>query len=295
MCSCYKCQRCFCVDCIEANFSNLAESRSIIKKSKTTWICFICEEIYSYKKLLNKYSNVVSFFSIRKLVNSIIPPTSFEQYQTITYDDDINLSVRARKHFVGLFSDTTLASTLKILGTYLIASDYIPVMYRLSHSLRSLLKKQIYIIPGLSDTIHLLPHQVVSLNYMNQIEIESLRGGIFADEPGLGKTLTMLSLIFGTAGTLPKYSKISWDQSKIETLWKSWSFEERLEKITKIFDKLDLFCRSISTDNNSLRKLKEIFEKIDMFEVISNFSLFQIKSYGNYFSCQIFISILSIS
>ena len=281
MCSCYKCQRCFCEKCIRANFNTL-EANGIILESNSVWICFICEETSSYKTLVSKYSNIVSFLSLRKLVNSIIPPTTFAQSET-TKCDDTNLSVRARNHFVGLFSDTTLADTLKILATYLIASDYIPVMYRLSRSLRSILKTKIYIIPGLSEQIQLRPHQVVSLNYMNRIENEGLRSGDFADEPGLGKTLTLLSLIFSTAGTLPKYPKISFDQSIIEIAWKQWPFHVRMVKIANIFNKMELFCRTIYTDSDSMHKLKEMFEKLpDLIEIISNFSMLQIKSYGIY-------------
>lgn len=75
----------------------------------------------------------------------------------------------------------------------------------------------------------LFPHQLASLRAMQRIEncdlnadvdFLTLRGGILADAPGLGKTITALSLVASTAGRLPRaptYSKFNY--SKVQEGW----------------------------------------------------------------------------
>eukprot|EP01035_Chromulina_nebulosa_P017760 gene17760-23360_t len=46
-----------------------------------------------------------------------------------------------------------------------------------------------------------------------------LRGGILADEPGLGKTVTVIALCLSTAGSLPKQPSNFWDMEKINDAW----------------------------------------------------------------------------
>jgi len=58
----------------------------------------------------------------------------------------------------------------------------------------------------------LFPHQLASLRLMHRLETReshygALRGGLLADAPGLGKTITMLGLIVSTAGQRPQTPK----------------------------------------------------------------------------------------
>ncbi len=90
------------------------------------------------------------------------------------------------------------------------------------------------LIPGLFQTPYgkefqcsLHDHQKVSLTAMLRMENQNidqfgaLRGGIFGDEPGLGKTVTALALIAATAGTMPMRPKQFWDEEKLESYWQS--------------------------------------------------------------------------
>ena len=68
------------------------------------------------------------------------------------------------------------------------------------------------------------PHQNVSLRWMTQAENQTeefgaLRGGVLADAPGLGKTVTMIALIASTAGQLPIEPSAFWDTNALETVW----------------------------------------------------------------------------
>mmetsp|Transcript_10699 Transcript_10699/g.18264 ORF Transcript_10699/g.18264 Transcript_10699/m.18264 type:complete len:1056 (+) Transcript_10699:111-3278(+) len=71
----------------------------------------------------------------------------------------------------------------------------------------------------------LFTHQLASLAAMhkaenNSVTFGSLRGGILGDAPGLGKTITMLSLIVNTAGLRPVEPKEFYDKQTIDEHWK---------------------------------------------------------------------------
>jgi hypothetical protein len=71
----------------------------------------------------------------------------------------------------------------------------------------------------------LFRHQLASLASMhkaenNNVAFGSLRGGILGDAPGLGKTITMLSLIVNTAGLRPVEPEEFYDRQSIEEHWK---------------------------------------------------------------------------
>ncbi|KAL7493687.1 hypothetical protein ACHAWT_010569 [Skeletonema menzelii] len=85
--------------------------------------------------------------------------------------------------------------------------------------------------PGILGTISdrklgagLFRHQLASLAAMhkaenNSVKFGSLRGGILGDAPGLGKTITMLSLIVNTAGLRPVEPKEFFDRESINEHW----------------------------------------------------------------------------
>jgi len=85
--------------------------------------------------------------------------------------------------------------------------------------------------PGLFRTVEdrdmhlgLYRHQLASLHAMHGMENSSrafgaLRGGILADAPGLGKTVTTLALIVSTGGVRPTVPRDFWDASSIAAGW----------------------------------------------------------------------------
>ena len=94
----------------------------------------------------------------------------------------------------------------------------------------------INVTPGLFQTPYgaeyhckLYPHQLVSLEFMRDLEschdsddiaFGTLRGGILADSPGLGKTITMLALITTTSGVMPKCPPALYDPAIIDEAWR---------------------------------------------------------------------------
>ena len=69
------------------------------------------------------------------------------------------------------------------------------------------------------------PHQLASLQSMHRAEnvsteFGSLRGGIIADAPGLGKTITMLALLANTAGCRPVEPEEFYDNDNVDEHWK---------------------------------------------------------------------------
>lgn len=71
------------------------------------------------------------------------------------------------------------------------------------------------------------PHQLASLRHMSAAEAPpgwrfgELRGGILADDPGLGKTVTMLALIVQSIGVMPAVPLEFWDPDSIREGWEA--------------------------------------------------------------------------
>mgnify|MGYP003341278717 CR=1 FL=1 len=62
-----------------------------------------------------------------------------------------------------------------------------------------------------------------------------MRGGILADEPGLGKTVTVMALITATAGALPSTPTDLWDTSA----WPQLKFNPEVQQqIIRLFNKI---------------------------------------------------------
>lgn len=79
--------------------------------------------------------------------------------------------------------------------------------------------------PGESAQSRLHPHQLASLRHMAACEsppgwrFGELRGGILADDPGLGKTVTLMGLILQSVGAMPATPAEFWDMHAIHTGW----------------------------------------------------------------------------
>ena len=95
-------------------------------------------------------------------------------------------------------------------------------------------------LPGLFKTKYpddepvpqLFQHQYDSLRRLIEIETRvddfgALRGGIFADAPGLGKTVTVMALIVNSAGTLPKEPTLPFSELQAEEQWHYMDMEFR--------------------------------------------------------------------
>ena len=88
--------------------------------------------------------------------------------------------------------------------------------------------------PGLKPGLY--PHQLASLmamlkaeqhqNLTKAAELDTIgtRGGIFADAPGLGKTVTVLALIAHTAGTRPREPPCPADEAAVQAGWDALRF-----------------------------------------------------------------------
>ena len=250
--SCNKCTRGFCERCLAHNFNRRQEAS--ITKNKM-WTCFVCEETPDYKSLVDKYSNAALLpgYKLYQIINTVSPIKTFEQYKMISLDD-VTLTKRERV-FASLFIGDIFADHLKIVSNYLTARDYMGVMFSVSRSTRKLLKKKVCLIPGFLDFVKLYEHQIESLNALNQIENSTSdggnhRGGIFADEPGLGKTATILALICSSAGTLPYHPKPKWDNNKIEELWHQFDIQRRLDNIRQILNNIITYSRKLHIYDN---------------------------------------------
>jgi SNF2 family DNA or RNA helicase len=112
---------------------------------------------------------------------------------------------------------------------YLNAKD-LRNLHQISKNIREFFRS-IILFPGLFKTFfgddnqcRLHSHQLASLSAMRQIENQSdefgaLRGGILADAPGLGKTVTAIALVMSTCGLLPRQPSVFWNMESINQAW----------------------------------------------------------------------------
>lgn len=106
--------------------------------------------------------------------------------------------------------------------------------------------------PGVLDEpgAGLFKHQLASLHAMHKAENSntswgSLRGGVLGDAPGLGKTITMLSLIANTAGVKPVEPKQFFNNDRIDEHWKlmriNIAFRVEILRSIKPFREFELY------------------------------------------------------
>lgn len=224
---CDTCPNSFCTDCIERNFG-LQEAEEV--RAASVWTCYCCFPTMKFQAL--QLTGDYPFFNLDKAYAAVRPPDShdFDQFDTALAE----ALTKEEKWLASLFCHGLISSSiqdLNIAAIYLAASDSFSVMYRVSPNLRKFFKSKVFLLPGLFKTEYgreyqckLHYHQLVGLNYMTNIEnrtneFGALRGGIFGDEPGLGKTVTCLGLIASTAGVIPQQPAVFWDQEELENHW----------------------------------------------------------------------------
>jgi len=154
-------------------------------------------------------------------------------HDTIVSQQLVDLLTPSEKSIACLFCSqltNSLMPLLRIVDTYISAKEIQPLRC-LSKNLRQFFRQSVVFTPGLFQTpfgaenaCRLYPHQNVSLRWMTQAEnyteeFGKLRGGIIADAPGLGKTVTMLALIVSTAGKMPIEPSAFWDTRAMEEIW----------------------------------------------------------------------------
>ena len=119
----------------------------------------------------------------------------------------------------------------------------------------------------------LFRHQLASLAAMNRAENNSnkfgaLRGGILGDAPGLGKTITMLSLIVNTAGLKCVEPEEFYDRESIDEHWK-------LMRVNPVFRTEILKSikplREVSNYDEIARYVSPPFLSDDRFPTLSSF------------------------
>jgi hypothetical protein len=225
---CDDCVRSFCYDCLARNFG--ASEADFVKALKT-WSCLVCCPTPRLKQM-QVHKNIV-YFNIDKAYAAVRLP-SVKELENKSDDITKTLSPEERK-FAAIFTNSIGNVSIhdsELIGKYLTAMD-LSVVLQISRGLRSLFHAQTHIIPGLFKTEYgvenrckLFDHQIVSLNRMTQIEngctdFGALRGGIFGDEPGLGKTVTTLALVATTAGVLPQKPAAFWNRTTINDHWRA--------------------------------------------------------------------------
>ena len=240
---CDQCPHSFCQRCVEFSVGKKEAERV---RALEEWQCFACAPTPAFLK--HAVSKDFAFFNIESVYKAIRPPKD----QSITADS--NRGVRDRwsgplfdavvpqqvvqdlsageRRLASLFSAQMINSVMPLLripDAFLAAKDYASLKV-LSKGMRQFFR-WVVVTPGLFRTsfgqendCKLHPHQNVSLRWMTQAEnytdqFGALRGGIIADAPGLGKTVTVLALVASTAGQMPMEPAAFWDTRALEEVW----------------------------------------------------------------------------
>jgi hypothetical protein len=232
---CDTCTTSFCTNCVTRN---LGAVETAYVRALDVWSCYCCHPTPIYTEFQKKFSLKLPensiIYSLETIYSTIRPPSEFAR-KTIP-SELIDCLSEGEAKFASLFSSNITTSQfqqLNIVRDYLTGPDIFSVIYGLSKSLRTFFQFKVYCFPGLFQTLYgneyhcrLHDHQLTSLHAMlaienNSSEFGTLRGGIFADEPGLGKTVTILALITATMGILPKKPpSFHFKREILETQWK---------------------------------------------------------------------------
>lgn len=225
---CDTCTSSFCQLCVARNFGHREMCR--IKELKR-WSCFVCTPTPNLLKL--QISSETNLFSVEKAYRSVKLPTNNHNnmapgmMESLSGCEQLFLSLVIDSVGKALFCDVRIID-------FLHAADFC-TMPRLSRNLRFCFKN-IISTPGLFKThfgeqynCRLHPHQWASLSQMvgvenRQTHFGAVRGGILADAPGLGKTVTALALIASSIGALPKVPEgtcmLAPSEEELAELWR---------------------------------------------------------------------------
>lgn len=242
---CDTCPYSYCKKCIQRNFG-LQEYTHV--NEIDVWSCYVC----CNAPILQDIQHKDLFYYNLDIAYSLVKPPSDPSHHLIPETFIHSLST-GEKQFASLFTNQIWTSSLEDLKiiNYFQASDLFGILFRISKKLRYLFQVYLHITPGLFQTPYgsenmcsLHFHQITSLKALRAIEEQqadvsfgSLRGGIFADEPGLGKTVTTLALISSTAGTLPQIPREFWEIDKVRLAWKH-SYDLRSSQLSPIYTRL---------------------------------------------------------
>jgi len=230
---CDKCVNSVCEACCERNFGT---TEMVRVRDLAYWECYMCDPTLAFKRL--QLPPGFKFFNIDELFLAIRAPKRQEKTSLTTFDlpQQIVASMSEQEgKLATLFSPSFRFGKClvdQLITDYLLAQD-IQVLPRVSRLLRVMFQKHVMFLPGLFKThfgrengCQLYQHQYDSLYRMREIEnrftaFGALRGGIFADAPGLGKTVTVLALILSTAGVMPVVNETTYDADEVQRHWES--------------------------------------------------------------------------
>lgn len=243
------CDTCPFVFCTSCTARNMGEEEMNEVRSLDFWSCYHCQPTAKYVAVQERHQGIL--YSLETVYSLIRPPPSFQRRQ-VPEHLIADLSVGERE-FASLFCSEILTSQfhqLQIPQKYLTAPDIFRMLYGLSKGLRALFQYRVFVTPGLFLTSYgeeyhcrLHRHQITSLHAMLDIEtrtteFDALRGGIFADEPGLGKTVTVLALITATLGRLPNQPAQFWDRELIEEQWTRLPQADRVKLVLPLLNRV---------------------------------------------------------
>jgi hypothetical protein len=243
---CDTCVSAICTSCCARNFG---EREMMAIRDLDFWSCFLCSPTPEFKQLQENHQGIL--YSLEMVYSTIRPPKEFAK-QVIPSDLISSLTAHEQS-FASLFCTDVKTSQfhqLNIIGNYLTGPDVFSIVFAISKNLRNFFSYKAYILPGLFQTSYgkefncrLHDHQITSLHSMLEIEnrtkeFGALRGGIFADEPGLGKTVTVLALISVTLGFLPNKPPQFWDKEQLEDQWNAGETSGKLKMLLPMFNQL---------------------------------------------------------
>jgi hypothetical protein len=221
MCDSMKCTNSVCRVCVVRNFGTEEADRV---KSVKTWYCYACSPTPAFNSL--RVSEKELIFSLDKVFQSVDSSTEtaeIESEAAKTAADLTQFEAQLASLFCAELPSTKCYGCFRFFGAiqsqfveYLCAPDIFCGLYLVSKNIHRFFKQTTSFLPGLfqnqssNKLAHRLhDHQVDSLRQLRHLESKfvsfgEVRGGIFADAPGLGKTVTILALICGSSGTMPR-------------------------------------------------------------------------------------------
>jgi hypothetical protein len=269
---CDSCVYAYCSLCIQRNFGS--EELEDVRVAEI-WQCYLCSHAPQLQAIQIDKNTI--FYSLDAAYAAVHPPATM--IDPLIENEFYTSLSEGEMLFLSLFSSDIADKQQKTyaqfqITTYLSASDILSKIFRLSKKIRFFFHHHTsLLLCGLFQTIYgqenlcrLHPHQMISLQKLHtienhSIEFGSLRGGIFADEPGLGKTVTILALVTSTAGVIPHKPPLFWNEEVIETSWNHLysQHEPLIAPILNKLRKLDLM--NLSKNDKDFEDFKSKLRK----------------------------------